>query len=191
MGRHGAMVGKIDPVIGSFAAIASFDRRRREYRRLGWIYACRNRSFTDPVFKIGQSSRPPHVRIAELSSSSAVYRDFQLVYFVHVSDRDPAEGQAHLALQGYRVNPNKEFFQAPLPEIVHAMDAAASMFPVQLGKTSRAGFLPQPLQPRHFSCPHCGAQNRLANVLIEIRISCGSCGERLEVAPGASLRQSD
>lgn len=184
-------MGKIDRVVGSFAAIASFDRRRREYRRLGWIYACRNRSFTDPVFKIGQSSRPPHVRIAELSSSRAVYRDFQLVYFVHVSDRDRAEGQAHLALQRYRVNPNKEFFQAPLPEIVHAMDTAASMFPVQLGETSRAGFLQQPLLPRLFDCPHCGTQNQLANVLIEIRISCGSCGERLEVAPGASLPQSD
>ena len=185
------MVGKIDPVLSSFAAIASFDRRRREYRRVGWIYACRNRSFADPVFKIGRSSRPPHVRIAELSSSSAVYRDFQLVYFVHVSDRDGAEGQTHLALQGYRVNPNKEFFQAPLPEIVRAMDAAATMFPVQLGRTPRAGFLQQPLLPRLFGCPHCGTQNRLPNVLMEIRVACGSCGERLEVAPGVSLPQSD
>ena len=118
-------MNKIDPVVASFTAIASFDRRRREYKRVGWIYACRNSSFADPVFKVGQSARPPQVRISELSSSSAVYRDFQLVYFVHVSDRDRAEGQAQLALQGYRVNPNKEFFQAPPPEIVRAMDAAA------------------------------------------------------------------
>ncbi len=183
-------MNKIDPVVASFTAIASFDRRRREYKRVGWIYACRNSSFADPVFKVGQSARPPHVRISELSSSSAVYRDFQLVYFVHVSDRDRTEGQAQLALQGYRVNPNKEFFQAPPPEIVRAMDAAASMFPVQLGRTPRAGFLPQPLQPRLLGCPHCGTQNQLPNVLIEIRVACGSCGERLEVAPGVSLHKS-
>ena len=127
------MVGKFDPVLASFAQIASFDKRRREYRRMGWIYACRNRSFADPVFKVGQSSRPPYVRISELSSSSAVYRDFQLVYFVHVSDRDSAEGQAHLALQGYRVNPNKEFFQPLCPRLCAPWTPPQVCFPSSWG----------------------------------------------------------
>ena len=76
----------LDPILASFLAIGGFDRRRREYRRLGWIYAARNESFRDPVYKVGQSTRPPTVRVGELSAATAVYHDFELVYFVHVSD---------------------------------------------------------------------------------------------------------
>lgn len=176
-----------NPINQSFAVIASLDRRRREYKRVGWIYACRNKSFTDSVFKIGQSSRPPYERVAELSASTSVYREFQLVYFVHVSDRDFAEVQTHRTLQKYRVNPSKEFFQAALPEIVRAMDSAASMCPIPLGKTTRAGFLQQPLTPLIIYCTGCGAQNRIANVLVEINITCGTCNARVKVAPNHTL----
>ncbi len=173
----------VDPIEQSFAAIASLDKRRREYKRVGWIYACRNKSFADSVFKIGQSSRPPFERVSELSASTSVYREFQLVYFVHVADRDVAEGLTHQALQEYRVNPGREFFEAALPEIVRAMDSAASICPIPLGKTPRAGFLPQPLPPRIIGCTGCGARNRMANVLVEILITCGTCSHRIEVTP--------
>ena len=82
---------RADSILRTYEVIASFDKRRREYKKLGWIYVARNRSYVDPVFKIGQSSRPPSVRVAELSSDTSVYRDFELVYFVHVGNRDPAE----------------------------------------------------------------------------------------------------
>ena len=176
-----------DSITESFAAIASLDKRRREYKRLGWIYACRNSSVADPVFKIGQSSRPPAERVSELSASTSVYREFQLVYFVHVADRDSVEGHAHLVLKESRVNPNKEFFQATLPEIVLAMDSAASMCPIPLGMTHRAGFLPQPLLPRIIDCTDCGAQNRIANVLVGIVVTCGTCKSRIEFAPNHTL----
>ena len=172
-----------NPINQSFAAIASLDRRRRQYKRVGWIYACRNKSFVDSVYKIGQSSRPPFERVSELSASTSVYREFQLVYFVHVADRDVAEGRTHHALRESRVNPNKEFFRATLPEIVRAMDSAASMCPILLGKTPRAGFLSQPLEPRLIECARCGAQNRIANVLVELLITCGPCSHRIEVTP--------
>ena len=170
-----------DPILASFAKIDSFDKRRREYRRVGWIYACSNNSFVDSVYKIGLSARQPFVRVSELSASTSVYGDFQLVYFVHVSNRMAAEGLTHAALGEYRVSPGKEFFLAPLPVIVQAMDAAANAFPVRLGRTSRARLLPQPLQPRLMGCPRCGSQNRIPNVLTEIRVKCGSCGERLNI----------
>ena len=165
----------MDPISESFAAIESLDKRRREYKKVGWIYAARNKSFVDPVFKVGQSSRPPTARVAELSSSTSVYNDFDLVYFVHVSNRDIAEVQAHSALQEFRVNLKKEFFLAPLPVIVKALDRAASICPIQLGKTPRAGFLEQPLSPRLTYCPNCTAENRIPNVLVDVQITCGSC----------------
>ena len=167
----------------SFAAIASFDKRRREYKKVGWIYAARNDCFVDPVFKVGLSSRPPTVRVAELSASTSIYSDFELVYFVHVRDRDVAEGQAHLALQDFRVNPKKEFFQAPLPVIVRVLDRVANMFPVPMGRTPRAGFLEQPLRQRSMHCPQCGFANRVPNVLVKIRLACGVCKKRLVFMP--------
>ena len=178
-----ATLNRFDPVQQSIEVIASFDRRRREYRKLGWIYAARNSSFVDPVFKIGQSARSPVVRVDELSRDSAVYRDFELVYFVHVGNRDPAEGQAHSILREFRVNPRKEFFEAPLQSVVGALDHVANVFPIPLGKTPLAGYLKQPLTPYIIRCAKCGSRNRVPNVLIELMITCGSCKEHLTIAP--------
>lgn len=176
-------VNGYDSILQYYEVIATFDRRRREYKKLGWIYAARNRSFVDRVFKVGQSARPPHVRVEELSSNTAVYQDFELVYFVHVGNRDPAEGQAHYRLQDYQINSRKEFFQAPLQTVVGVLDQVANMFPIPLGKTPRAGFLNQPLSPYLTRCSGCGSRNRVPNVLIELMITCVSCREQFEIAP--------
>ena len=125
------------PVMQSVARVASFDKRRREYKRVGWVYATRNPCFADPVFKVGRTKVSPLERVAGLSQSTSVYRPFELVYFVHVSDRDQAEGFAHEALKDARVNPGKEFFEAPLMTIVKALDEAALRWPFQLGRTPR------------------------------------------------------
>ena len=124
-----------DNILASFWMIETFDKRRREYKKLGWIYAARNPSFVDPVFKVGVSSRPPLARMQELSASTSVYRGFDLAYFVHVTPRDIAEKWAHETLKEFRINPRKEFFQAPLPAVVKALDRVAEMLPVPLGKT--------------------------------------------------------
>lgn len=139
----------------------------------------RNNSFVDPVYKIGQTARPPSVRLEELSNDTSVYREFELVYFVHVANRDPAEGQAHYLLRDYRVNPKKEFFEASISEIVRVLDQVANEFPIPLGKSRRAGYLEQLLKPRMPRCLRCGSKNRVPYVLVEIRIKCGSCHEWL------------
>ena len=126
----------------------AFDQRRREYKRLGWVYAARNPCFADPVFKVGQTKVSPVVRVERLSSSTSVYRPFQLVYFVHVSDRDQAEGHVHQALAASRVNPAKEFFEVPIMTVIRALDEAANHWPIQLGRTPRSGYLEPALKPR-------------------------------------------
>ena len=113
----------------SIMALGALDKRRREYRRVGWIYAARNSCFVDPVFKIGQSKVSPVVRVGQLSSSTSVYSPFELVYWVHVSGRDQAEGYAHQLLQQYRVNPGREFFAAPVMEVARALDQARRVLP--------------------------------------------------------------
>ncbi len=173
------------PLMQSIMALDSFDKRRREYKRVGWIYAARNPSFVDPVFKIGQSKVSPVKRVDQLSNSS-VYRPFELVYWVHVSDRDRAEGHAHQLLNQYRVNPAREFFQASVMEVARALDRAAAHFPIPLGRTARSGFLGPGLVPVTVRCSRCGTANRVPRLLVSIRISCGNCAKMLTFAAPAN-----
>ena len=56
---------------GSFYVINDLDKRRREYRGAGWLYVAHNKSFKEEeAFKIGQSKRPPSVRVNELGDST-------------------------------------------------------------------------------------------------------------------------
>lgn len=156
--------------------ISSLDRRRREYKKVGWLYVVRNPSFKDPVFKVGMSSRPPGVRLSELSASTAVYAPFEMIYFVHVSDRELAEGQVHYMLRDYRVTPNKEFFEAPIRMIIDAVDRAAEMFPILIGKGRRKTILEQVLGVAAYHCEKCGTENRVKHLLGVMKITCGNCG---------------
>lgn len=179
-----------DPVMQSVVRLASFDKRRREYRRVGWVYVARNPSFADPVFKVGRTKVSPVVRVEGLSNSTSVYRPFELVYFVHVSDRDQAEGFTHEALGNSRVNPGKEFFEAPLMTIVKVLDEAARQWPIQLGRTPRAGFLQPALGKRIVPCPRCGERNGLPRLLVDISVTCMACRGPYKLATDVP-RQTD
>lgn len=165
----------------SVVALDRFDKRYREYKRLGWVYIARNSCFAEPVFKIGQTKVSPVKRVEGLSSSTSVYRPFELVYFIHVSDRDQAEAHVHQALAASRVNPSKEFFLAPLMTVVGVLDEAASHWPIQLGRTPRAGFLEPALTPRVVACHHCGGRIRVPRLLVSVRVNCSLCSGGFEV----------
>ena len=107
---------------------ASLDRRIKGNKDVGWVYAFRNPNHKKMMFKIGETSRDPFVRAQELSSSTGVPIPFQVVYFIGVRDRRPAEGFVHSQLRQYRISQSKEFFSAPLREVVKAMDLAAKHF---------------------------------------------------------------
>lgn len=179
-----------DPLMRSILILDSFDKRRREYRSVGWLYAARNACFVDPVFKVGQTKRSPAVRVDELSGSTSVYKRFELVYWVHVGDRDVAEGYAHTVLQQHRVNPSKEFFDAPVTEVVRALDEAAAHCLIPLGRTPRAGYLEPGLEPRVIRCSRCAASNRLPQILVPVRTSCGSCNHSFILHPPGDARRS-
>lgn len=53
----------------SVILLNGLDKRRREYKRVGWVYAARNSSFADLVFKIGQTTVSPSERVAQLGAS--------------------------------------------------------------------------------------------------------------------------
>lgn len=171
-----------DPIMQSIVMLNAFDKRRREYKRLGWVYVARNQCFVDPVFKVGQTKVSPVMRVEGLSSSTSVYRPFELLYFVHVSDRDQAEGHVHHVLGASRVNPAKEFFAAPLMTVVRTLDDAASHWRIPLGRTPRSGFLEPALIPRVVACRQCGGKTKVPRLLISVRVSCKHCSARFDLA---------
>ena len=161
--------------------IPTLDRRRKIYRKIGWIYVLRNPGLGRKYLKIGMTSRFPEKRALELSQSTAVPTPFQLVYYVHVGDRYQAEQHAHAELQEYRLANNKEFFITSISKAVRSLNNAAEKFPVYT-TTSRGrvnGILPQDIQPHIVDCPHCGRKIRVRMLLIPTVMRCGYCNEPL------------
>jgi hypothetical protein len=163
----------------SFDIIRSLDKRRREYRHVGWIYIMRNSAFRDPLLKIGQSSRPPMLRAIELGAATAVPQDFEIVYFVHVADRHEAERYVHSELASYRASPSKEFFSAPLSLAIGALDRAAESLPVVVGSGRYARVLQQCFEAVVATCEACGTKNRVTQLAVAVAVKCRSCGKPL------------
>ena len=163
----------------SFDIIRSLDKRLREYRHVGWVYIMRNPAFRELLLKIGQSSRPPMLRAMELGAATAVPRDFDLIYFVHVADRHKAEQYVHTQLASYRASPGKEFFSAPLVQAIEALDRAAESLPIIIGRGQHPYSLQQYFETVTAICSRCGTTNRVRRLAITVAVKCRSCGTPL------------
>ncbi len=91
-------------------------------REPGFVYALINASMTGLV-KVGRTARDPAGRADELSRATGVPTTFVLAYQRFFLDNDAAERFVHTFLErrGYRVSANREFFRAPLEEVVEAI----------------------------------------------------------------------
>jgi len=94
-------------------------KERRFFMNEGYIYVLINPSMED-VVKIGKTERDPKNRAAELSSVSGVPEKFIVVYQEFFEDCTVAEIYIHeqLEAKGYRISKNREFFEAPINEII-------------------------------------------------------------------------
>lgn len=79
--------------------------------RSGYVYLLVNPAMPGMV-KIGRTSRPPAMRVAELSGATGVPVPFVLLYEVQVPDAVAGERHVHELLQerGARIAGNREFF---------------------------------------------------------------------------------
>lgn len=105
-----------------------YDRNSRSTplnSRAGYLYLLVNPSMPGLV-KIGQTSRKPDQRVAELTSASGVQTPFILVYELFVQDSAAAEKYAHARLEalGARVATNREFFNIPPSKAVELIQQA-------------------------------------------------------------------
>jgi hypothetical protein len=104
----------------------------------GYVYLLINHAMPGLV-KVGLTNRSPGERVAELSSATGVPTPFELVYDVLVPDSLEAEQfiHSHLTALGYRLTDNREFFRAPIREVlrlmIHLRESMGSM-PITLNR---------------------------------------------------------
>jgi tetratricopeptide (TPR) repeat protein len=85
----------------------------------GYVYVLINPSLGKLV-KVGKTTKDPEKRAEELSSATGVPTKFIVAYQEYFSDCAAVEQYMHtiLAHKGYRITENREFFEAPLSEVV-------------------------------------------------------------------------
>ena len=91
----------------------------------GYVYVLANSAM--PGFaKVGKTTRSPEMRAVELSTATGLPTPFIVVYEQYFEDCSIAERYIHSYLEkkGFRVNENREFFNAPISEIVRAISMA-------------------------------------------------------------------
>lgn len=79
----------------------------------GFIYVMRNASHQKDIFKIGLTTRSSQARADELSRTTGSPDKFLVAQEWQVGDCHLAEKLIHEKLDKFRVNKNREFFQAP------------------------------------------------------------------------------
>jgi len=89
-------------------------------KKEGYIYVASHKDI--PHFKIGRTSQQPEKRIEGLSQ--CLINSYKLEYSVKVKDMYKAEEIIHSCLSDYRVDNQREFFNAPMEEIKEHLDWA-------------------------------------------------------------------
>lgn len=94
-------------------------------RDVGFLYVLANSAMQGMV-KVGKTTRSPAERAAELSAATGLPTPFIVVYEQLFEDCTEAETFVHtlLASKGFRVADNREFFSAPVNEVVRAIALA-------------------------------------------------------------------
>ncbi len=89
---------------------------------IGHLYVLANSAMPGLV-KIGKTTRSPAERAVELSSATGLPTQFIVVYEQLFGDCSAAESFVHtyLATKGFRVSDRREFFSAPVNDVVRAI----------------------------------------------------------------------
>lgn len=90
--------------------------------KAGYIYMSSSPALKEDIFKVGMTRRKPEDRMEELGQGTGVPARFLILHSWTVSDCVKAESLIHEALKQYRLNPNREFFQASSEKIYGIAD---------------------------------------------------------------------
>lgn len=105
----------------------SITQNTKQPRSFGFVYVLQNLEMPN-IYKVGMTTRSPHERAAELSSTTGVPVLFDVVYYAEVSDPIRQEKRVHKALEKFRVNSGREFFKTNLHTIIQAIKDPEAAF---------------------------------------------------------------
>jgi len=98
---------------------------QRQYERrlimaYGFVYVL-NHDYMPNVYKVGFTDRAPLQRVKELSASTSVPSDFNIVFYGEFENAQGVEQGIHRNLEEFRINPNREFFEFELKWVVNTL----------------------------------------------------------------------
>lgn len=105
----------------------------------GFVYLLSN-EYMPHVFKIGCSERSPHIRALELSKSTGVPANFDVVCYIEVADPFRIEAELHSLFSDLRISSGREFFYAPLQRNVVEILSAFQFHPEALAMAKKEVF---------------------------------------------------
>jgi hypothetical protein len=79
----------------------------------GFVYILKNGSMPG-IYKVGYTERSPSLRCEELSRSTSVPQEFELICYAEFRNAHAKEQEIHRQLEKHRVNPDREFFRCDL-----------------------------------------------------------------------------
>jgi hypothetical protein len=92
-----------------------------------WVYILSNPTTPD-MFKIGYTKLDPNERAKQLSSSTGVVLPYKVEWAFHCFNGEQLEQEVHKALDFYRVNSHREFFQISLDEAKRVVENLGSRY---------------------------------------------------------------
>jgi len=94
---------------------------------LGHVYILLNAAMPG-YLKIGKTTNSPAERASQLSSVTSIPTPFVVAYSVLVSDCTRVESEIHTRLSKWRANRDREFFTAPLDEVIRELTELSKRF---------------------------------------------------------------
>jgi len=161
-------------------SIEGFDKRRREYKHLGWVYVAQNSCFVDKVFKIGQTQTSPSERM-DISVRQPPYTKNLISSTLYMYPSIWPPRICPSGIERFPAKSWKRIFNAPLMTIVKTLDEAGNLFQTPLVKTQHAGMLPPALEKQIVSCPKCKKKSRVPLLGIGITVTCTACNAPYKV----------
>jgi len=114
-------------------------------KKEGYVYVLSNPAMPGLV-KIGRTTRHPTDRVRELNSTSSVALPFNLEASVRTKYQNWTEKLLHQALDRYRLNQKREFFQLSADEAVAICRRCVRMSKAEFLKS--VGYKPKPRRPK-------------------------------------------
>lgn len=114
-------------------------------KKEGYVYVLSNPAMPGLV-KIGRTTRHPADRVREMNSASGVALRFKLEMSIRTKYPNWTERLLHRALDRYRLNQNREFFQLSADEAVAICKRCVRMSKAEFLKS--VGYKPKPRRPK-------------------------------------------